>query len=82
MEIRETTNLNSILSITNTDKTIKPIITINSNLSQGGNNLNLNFNIIDELSIAGNEAAAQTEMDSFMTALRAKMVELGYQVTI
>ncbi|APC41521.1 hypothetical protein [Clostridium estertheticum] len=82
MEIKESTNLNSTLSITNADKMIKPVIAISSNLINGGNNLNLNFTITDAISIVGNEASAQVEMDSFMNALRTKMKELGYLIII
>ena len=82
MKINETTNLNAILQITAEDGTTKPVISINSNMVKGGNNLNLNFTITDEITLAANIATAQAEMDSFKAALNEKMVELGYQVTI
>lgn len=82
MTIVENVNLNATLQITDSDKNVKPVIAINSNLVNGGNNLNLSFTVIDADALTNNVVAVQAEMDSFLLALNAKMVEFGYQVKI
>lgn len=82
MIMTENTNLKAILQITDADGDIKPVIAINSNIVKGGNNLSLNFTLIDDAIMVANVEAVQVEMDSFKAALNAKMVEFGYQITI
>ena len=82
MTIVENVNLNATLQITDSDKNVKPVIAINSNLVNGGNNLNVSFTVIDADTLTNNIVAVQAEMDSFLVALNAKMIEFGYQVKI
>lgn len=82
MEINENINLNGTIEITGADGSKKPAVAVNSNLTKNGGNFNFSFNIIDNIVLESNVAEVQTEIDSFLNTLKAKMIELNYKVTI
>jgi hypothetical protein len=82
MIITENTNLNGTLEVTNSEGVKKSVVSINSNLTQNSNNFSLNFTIMDAVSVGANITEVQNQMDTFMSQLKAKMVELGYKITI
>lgn len=82
MIVTENTNLNGTLEVTNGEGIKKSVVSINSNLTQNSNNFSFNFTIMDSVSVDANIVEVQNQMDNFMIQLRAKMVELGYKITI
>ena len=82
MIITENTNLNATLESTDSEGNKKQIVSINSNLTQNSKNFNFSYTIMDEEEVEANLEDIQTQMDEFMVALKAKMVNMGYKVTI
>ena len=82
MLIIENTNLRATLQFTDSEGNTKPVVNVNTNLTKGGSNFNLNFTVIDETVITNNLEAIQLEIDSFKTALSEKMIEFGYKITL
>lgn len=82
MIITQNTNLNGSLEVTNADDTKKTVVAINSNLVENSNNFNFSFTVIDNILVDANAADIQSQMDEFIAALRVKMVELGYKITL
>ena len=82
MTIIENINLNGTLDVEDAEGNKKQAISINSNLTQNGNNLNFSFTITDKEAVTDNVADLQSQMDTFMTALKTKMTAMGYGITI
>lgn len=82
MKITENTNLNGALEVTNADGTKKIVVAINTNLVENSNNCNFSFTVLDTILADANAVDIQTQMDEFIAALRVKMIELGYKITL
>lgn len=82
MKIVENTNLNCNLEVTDSIGNVKSVVSINTYMPETGKDFNFNFNIMDKELVDTNTQIVQEQLDSFMTTLRAKMLELGYKITI
>lgn len=82
MIITENTNLNGALEVSFNDGSTKTVVVINSNLVESNSSFNFNFSVMDKDSLTANLVELQTQMDEFMVALKAKMLERGYLLTI
>ena len=82
MLIAESTNLNSMISITEADGTVKNVVSINSNVVKDGASLSVNFSILDNVTLQTNVTSVQADIDTFMNSLKEKMISLNYVITI
>lgn len=82
MIINENIRLNSSATVTNDKGYEIQVVSLNSSLDSGCTNFNLNITIMDKASTDANKAIVQEQINSFLEAIRNKMVELGYSITI
>jgi len=74
--------MNGSLDVEDANKIKKNVANVSCNLVEGNSNFSFNLNISDKILLADNLTSVQSQMDEFIVAVRAKMAEMGYQLTI
>lgn len=82
MIINESINLSATLIVTNDNNEEIPTVVVRSKLEEGGSSLTFTLNVINETELINNAENIQTQLYEFMNAIRTKMAELNYKLTI
>lgn len=82
MIINESINLSATLIGTNDNNEEIPTVVVRSKLEEGGSSLTFTLNVINETELINNVENIQTQLNEFMSAIRTKMAELNYKLTI
>lgn len=82
MIINESINLSATLIGTNDNNEEIPTVVVRSKLEEGGSSLTFTLNVINETELINNAENIQTQLNEFMSAIRTKMAELNYKLTI
>lgn len=82
MIINESINLSGTLIGTNDNNEEIPTVVVRSKLEEGGSSLTFTLNVVNETELINNVENIQAQLNEFMSAIRTKMAELNYKLTI
>lgn len=82
MEINESISLNATLIGKDSNGMDLPIVTVRGKLEEGGSTLTLAIAVMNKKELDDNLEGIQTQLNEFLNAMRNRMTELNYKLTI
>lgn len=80
MNINETTNFNSAVTVKDANNMDVQLAYLNATLDTGNQNFNISMSTTNKALITANASVVKAQYDEFMVAVKSRAIELGYVI--